>query len=399
METPLRGRTLLLLIAALTNATCGSGRRPTLETVEAVPTVFSQAPHASESWGSLGDEPLLFFSAPQATTVTRLADGRWVAASLSTDEIVFLTADGLHQRTIGGLGVRPYGFRSLAKLWRMQGDSLLVADRLPPGEGGNYRILVISPEGRLVREWRLPSTGGGQPMPVCLVGGRLLFAMEIRRVPRGTAGRIREGVTGLVYRLDGTEVARRSGFAGREVEAAAGRQFRRVFHGKTGCWACGESQVWFGDSERFAALELDTLLNSVRRVERSWDPRPVRLDSPEALTLGMAAGVRPRDSVDLGPVAIASVYPAIERLVDLGAAGLWVAAYPLPGSRTVTWSVFGRDGRWTGDIELPPHFVPQVGAGDSLAAIVEFPDGRPAAALWKVAGRPVPGTASQAVTR
>src|SRR5512145_2404517 len=265
---------LALWLPALAGGACRPGEKPAptpAGVTEDLPAVHSDEPESPDDGGVLG--PTLFrFHDSSTVALSRLSDGRWLTVGAESGLLTLHDAYGrrLSSTDAGG---NPDGLGSPANAWRMTGDSILVAERLGPG---GYRMVVFGPDDRRAREWKLVDRDGRAPEPLCLVDGRFVLTVLSEPPSARAAGRVREPLTAILFRLDGTEAARRRGFVGQELEATADRRFRQVVYGQTGCWACGRSRIWYGDSDRFALLELDTLLRPVRSIDRAWDPVMVR---------------------------------------------------------------------------------------------------------------------------
>ena len=107
-------------------------------TVAAEPSVVIGGP-------DVADEYALF----QVVGAARLADGAIAVANGGSNEIKVYEPDGAFRFAVGGEGEGPGEFSRMRFLIRIPGDSLAVDDI------GNARVTVLSPEGRVARDFRI----------------------------------------------------------------------------------------------------------------------------------------------------------------------------------------------------------------------------------------------------
>jgi len=93
------------------------------------------------------DDSAVLFSSVRA--LTRLSDGRIVVLDQKTNEVRWFSATGDHLLTVGGSGKGPGEFTSATTIFRMPGDSIVVAD------APLIKHAIYAPDGTLAREERL----------------------------------------------------------------------------------------------------------------------------------------------------------------------------------------------------------------------------------------------------
>lgn len=129
--------------------------------------------------GGASDEPDLQFH--QIVGATRLSDSRIVVANRSTSNVRYFGPRGTLLRVVGGPGEGPGRFRSLARLWRGQGDTVFVYD------DALARLSKIDPTGEFVASYnialanRRPRVVGALNDTLLLGYWRLPFSPEVRQ--------------------------------------------------------------------------------------------------------------------------------------------------------------------------------------------------------------------------
>ncbi|MGD8495052.1 MAG: hypothetical protein PVF05_02610 [Gemmatimonadales bacterium] len=112
----------------------------------------------------------------------RLSDGRLVVADGGSSQLRFFAADGTFLSAAGREGDGPGEFRSLGRLARMPGDSILAYDaRL-------HRVSVFSPTGRLARSYTIDMNGGFLLPVGAFPDGALLMRHDARDDVEGPGG-------------------------------------------------------------------------------------------------------------------------------------------------------------------------------------------------------------------
>jgi hypothetical protein len=90
------------------------------------------------------------------SALTRLSDGRIVAADAKTAQLRYFDSTGRFLRIAGGIGQSPSEFINFSGFMRYNGDSLLITDY----EG--LRVSRADSEGRIAKRWRPRVDGSGR---------------------------------------------------------------------------------------------------------------------------------------------------------------------------------------------------------------------------------------------
>lgn len=279
-----------------------------------------------------------------------LADGTVAIAEGSTQEIVLTDpVAGTHVR-IGGEGDGPAEFRGLAAVFDAGQGRVGAFDHL------RLRYVVLSPQGELLSETRLPRLASGSAgrrfLP--LDDGGYLF-VHLPGVPETAAP---EGTRpgGAVTLVRGEAVDTVVRIAGR-LQFRGARRMGAVPFGPTTVVARGAGGLWIGDTAE-RAVELRGLDGTLRRVVRWRFERSLALSDGRVDSLVEAAAATvPEAGRDRGREAFASL-PFPERepafgglMVDTGDR-LWIGEFVEPEVRLYgvprparQWLVLTGDGR------------------------------------------------------
>lgn len=114
-------------------------------------TAWSIAQEPTLAIGGLEGPPHLAFG--YALAPVRLSDGRIVVADRQRNHVHFYTRSGEHLRTVGRTGQGPGEFTQIWRMYRIQGDSLMV---LNPAT----LTTIFSPEGEFMRRYELDPVPG-----------------------------------------------------------------------------------------------------------------------------------------------------------------------------------------------------------------------------------------------
>lgn len=131
--------TFAIILASILGAACG---RPDATDVPGVP-VWQLSPEPAVEIGVVDGDP--FYQLFRAESSLRLDDGRIVVANTGTGELRFYDAAGGFLFKAGGRGGGPGEFRTLLRIYRYGGDSILALDA-----AGN-RLSVFDTDGTYVR--------------------------------------------------------------------------------------------------------------------------------------------------------------------------------------------------------------------------------------------------------
>lgn len=323
---------------------------------------------AAERW-SVDPEPELDLGTVDgeaAYRFTRLADamllsdGRVVAADAGSGEIRYYGPDGRHLRTVGGEGSGPGEFRSLQRLVRLEGDSVLAHD------WRNRRLSIFGPSGDLVREQAL-----GGPTPLDLRGWLAdpgLVVARLRIVSRSPPVDGRHQRTLWLVGLDrsGTvEDTLLSAPGGETYVKSYGDRFTvtGLPFGRSTRVAVATDRLVTGYTERFE-YRVREPGGDVRRIVRTeHEPRPVTDRAVDRFidlrTEGIEREDRRRRIRELYREApTPETMPAFQDLMVDAAERVWVRAFEPFREEGSRWTVFDPDGRVRAVAELPARFTP-----------------------------------------
>lgn len=314
--------------------------------------------------------------------VVRLSDRR-IAVATGGIEIRWFDAAGAFQQRSGGEGDGPGEYRRIRYLRALTGDSLLVFD------SGTRRVSVLAPDGTYVRGRVL---GQDETTPRTVAGalrdGTLLTRAVLETPPASTPMyrtrmefAVSTGDTAHpLRRYPGPEAALHADEGGggigsvfisvlpfaRSVHAAAGPD--HFFVGSSDTY---EIDVW--DGERLVRIiRVDAPL-----VEVTEDLRQeyITAELDRSLRAAQERG-RPFDEPaarrQLNDQRYAPAVPAFDGLLATEDGGLWVKAFVLPSAdpRPERWTIFDRDGRMAGVIDLPPGFTPMYVEQDTVLGVL-----------------------------
>lgn len=296
----------------------------------------------------------------RVTDATRLPDGRIVVLNAGSSEVRFFGADGTHLRSIGGNGAGPGEFQNPVWIRRLA-DTLVVFDPFQD----NGRATYLDLEGELLATHRLATEERRFPSPsTVLPDGTFLDAGGEGSIGPNEVGHVRFTHVPLRYPPSGAPVDTIATVPGSELFRSTNGTFVQqtdVPFGREAFTAAGEDRVYVGNGDAAAVEAFDFSgrhLLSIRFPEDRHAVTPelvdrwieVRLESsvpddqPDALQ-------RAREAYAAPPVP--STMPAHGELLVDEAQRLWVRRYVPPWDPTHQWMVFGSDGRWLGDVNLP----------------------------------------------
>jgi hypothetical protein len=395
MKQALGGR---LFATALASTLAGSCSRA--ETARAVTSsvrdsadihiVESRAPawSAAEAW-SVAQSPSLSIgavdSAPQyeltnVRGIAELSDGRIAVANLGSLEIRCYRRDGSFLWASGHRGQGPGDFSTITRLSRYRADSLLVHDF------GLRRYSVIDPSGKYVRSWApdlpdgvtfsgsLSFAGIWDDGSIAILARPVRSGMSPPQVTRRPTRLFRYSPTGKV-------LADLGAFPGAEFYEGLGYvgSIRPLPFARNSVFATADNQTFVGITDAFeirrlrgdgtleqlirralpvrpvtpaeAAAERDRL-RATRRVER---PKFFR-GMPDSMLAALSAG----EEKTFDELPFPPSYPAYADILVARDGYLWVQEFTPDVDMDSTghrWSIFHPDGRWLGDVRLPPRFT------------------------------------------
>jgi len=314
--------------------------------------------------------------------VLRRDDGRIVVADGGSGEIRFFGFDGAFLEKRGGQGGGPGEFSFINAMGRA-GDSTWVYDirhrrfTVFPDDGGAPRIATLradlamllavgrAPDG----DWVLAESWGARSLapPPAGVRGAEAGGAPAPEAPR--EGFRRDPVAYVRFAPDGTLRDTLAMVPGRElelrIEGGSGGEGRMVMmavpFGRTHSFAMAGDRLFIGDqvAMEIGEYEVDGTLGRLIRVP-TVDLTLTEADVEAALDRILEArperyraGVRALWESQEMP----ETKPAYGRLVVDAHGNLWVGAHVIdPSYDPTSWTVFDRDGRWLGTVEVPDRF-------------------------------------------
>lgn len=288
----------------------------------------SVASHQSETVVVVGrdsDKPEYLFHRIRDGILTD--DGFWIADG-GSNEIRFYSSDGSFQFALGGPGDGPGEFRSLARIFLLEPDSLLAFDA-----GG--RVTVFGPERQVVRTFDVPwSQDGREATEYVRLGAREFAALV--KTPRDPRQHIDDTVRDTVELV---------------LVDASGRGYR-----STGVrlpdrwWRFGRTTTGFtsasppeGPSALLATLGPNLVTSTSERPE-------LRVWATDALDPALSTGV----AVELEEGQTGGIAPrAIDQLVGSHDGGLWIGLHPGGEDAVRRWIWIDDDSEIAARLELP----------------------------------------------
>ncbi len=322
-------------------------------------TTWRLAPDPSLRIGAVEGEP--GYELSDVTGVVRAADGRIVVADGGSQEVRFFRPDGTLLERLGGRGEGPGEFIGLSGVGRGSTGMIWAYDFTL------RRISWLTAAGSLVRV----TTLGPEPPVLSPVGALPDGSFVLKQLwgAQQAAGAIRPGlrrdpVAYVRFDPNGRLVDTVGLFPGREIvlteEGGRGVMSSAPF-GRTSVAAVRDGLLLVGSETRFEVEEraadgpLIRVFGIPGRDLRLRD-EDVRRYAQERLA---AAPPDRRREVerDLEDAAYPELRPAYGDLIVDAEGNLWVGAWALAVPET--WTVFGGDGAWLGDVRMPPGFYPR----------------------------------------
>ena len=322
-----------------------------------------------------------------ASAVALFEDGRIAMAEGQADEIRIYDASGNRLATIGRSGDGPGEFRGLAGIRLFADDSLLAWDSRGFRVG---RLSVFAPGGAFVRASPAP-----RPWTRALIGvgedGSTLVQPQASAPAdwvEPTTGEFREPTLYQRLSASGEALNTIGPFPGPDRVADPATRAALVFFARDTHVAVGKRVIYSGDSGGFEILVHDPATGNVlRTIRRPWELRPVspeqlssvresmrtayaRSDSMMAARMGAAMLERTRQSrSDPDATPGRPTHPAFNRIVEDSDENLWVQHAAVAADTLSTWSVFGREGSWLGEVGIPARLLVQAIGSDKIAGV------------------------------
>jgi hypothetical protein len=336
------------------------------------------------SIGVTHGDPNYEFGRISAATIMK--DGRIVVADAQSAQLNFFDSAGKFMQRMGGRGSGPGEHRTITGIYRTPGDTLWVDDfwsrrltKLSPSLEP-LDVVAIAPV-----EWvRQPGALGGEArrgsttlrVKGILADGNILAANSLRNLRTEEITNVSRD--SLILRRLGTRAGTTD-----SLQLMLGLQLYEYFPGDGGVWF-GEAP--FGHVESMAVAGDRYYYGSGTHFEieeHAPDGRLLRLirlcEEPDAIDADQLARViddrlatypaesRGSEERALRGIPQPSVAPSYLRLLVDEAERLWVQDFTYPGERQ-RWKVFGRSGRWLGDVDVAANAtVLEVGSTYLLA--------------------------------
>jgi hypothetical protein len=304
----------------------------------------------------------------------RLPDGRLLVGDGATLRVRLYDPSGRHLRDIGGRAADeispiagadaalPAGeFLGLGG-FIVHGDTLLVL-------GGPATIYRYSLQGEGLGRSPVPvedrfGDGGTSAFELLLSDGSLLAFIESPHAPRPDGPfRPRFGVVRLAA---GSLAEDTVGWFGGPEHVRSGAVDRWVAFAANTEIAAGRDRIFVGDSRTGIINVYGYDGRMLRIIRRAWPE--VSVDAADAERYRVAFRERVSTSGGTGAVTgyervlaelpVARALPTFRTILADATGHLWAEAYPWPPGQAPAWSIFDRDGRWLGDVTLPPGLRP-----------------------------------------
>lgn len=369
---------------------CSAPRRPSAPANDSagIAIISSAAPQWAAGRGLvLADSPTLVLKGfAGALGAVRLSDRRFVVAATRPPALHFFAADGRPLYVAGGPEDGAGALRSIMRLSVGANDSIIVYDLT------RRSLLYFDPNGSPARRVALPAprgpADGNGYLPKGMTGdGRYLVQRDETPYP--------------FPQPEGVVVADSTRFFWVTGDGVLGDSSPRLYEGEVFGFkaatgddrgsvllplarplgallrvAPGPDGVWFGDGRTWEVRHADQR-GKVDRIVRLSRPllslAPALKDTFVARYRAASAGGDPNGldrqfAAKIGDAPFPAQLPAFADILVGSDSTVWLQHAGLlegaAGDGTLDWTVLGADGRWLGDVTMPPHFRPTaIGAG------------------------------------
>ena len=332
--------------------------------------------------------------------VTRLSDGRVVVADQSSLQLKFYDASGRHLKSVGGKGQGPGEFRDFHTITRLAGDSIAVE---------MLRMATIfAPSGAFVRNVRFgPFPEGELQVPFVTTLDRFdngtAVVMDYPQGQRGPRGVGQWVDSSSLFLVDATgALIRPLGKAAVVVFVAGSARPTPLDLGPKAVHASSGRTIYLGFSDQYAIRAYDSYWKLQRIIRRSWTPRRLTSREIDSYVDGWmqmwskkTGPEREAERKTMREDSYPELLPAYSAILATPSGELWVrepdltgapGCWCLAGMPTVPgkWSVFNPDGRWLGDVAMPPRMIPLEIGEDYVLGRTRDSDDVPHAVMYRL---------------
>lgn len=300
--------------------------------------------------------------------VLTLPDGRIVVANQNDPpNIRFFDPAGDHLESVGREGEGPGEFLDIEELWFAPPDSLVVFDRRA------FEITLFGTDGRYLDEVQMELQFGQDPDLRGLFKGRFadgsyLFLPLAPYPSRNTQGSGRERLAVVRALANATIVDTIGVFPYLDWVGLSSGSVTSPLFGHQAAHLVHDSAYYTGMGDDFTIDHYTLTGRHLRRIRRAFEVQPITDELRERRIAEILEGLSPDNHSQARRLAnersLSGTIPAFGRRWRIDVEdNLWIPEYPLPGDSVTDWSIFDRDGRWLGVIEMPRAFDPrEIGA-------------------------------------
>lgn len=375
-------------------AACGDSGEPLstqAQVTDSAGIAIVTNPPSDAVYATVAPEPILSIGAVEGpdeelfgriASATRDGAGNFIVADGQSGEIRVFDAGGTYLRTLGNSGEGPGEFRALAGAWPTAEGVIVAVDRRLD------RITQFGPEGQLLATATLRGLGE-QPLitPIRLAGSdALLSRVQSLNVPttvvQGTFS-LEDALEGLANPLGNRpEFLVRHDLAGALIDTVAtvpGQATQISTQDRGADMSIMMIQVPFSAAPVAAASPTGRVAvttgrsfefslhgpgGTLERIVRLAEEPPVRTDAHVEAWVrgGSALGREPPDETQVEAtirryeeMAMPERLPAWNSLVIADAGEIWARRFAIRGGETVPRDVFGADGNYLGQVEVPAN--------------------------------------------
>jgi hypothetical protein len=369
VRAPLSG--CLAVLVSVTAACEPSGARESFVVRDSagIEIVESRAPAWAAGGGWSVDSVASFVAASDSLFEVgdaRLrSDGKLLVVNAGSAEILVFDSAQHLEAAWGGRGEGPGEFSALADVADCAGDTIIARDLA--------RLTVLGPHGEFSRT--IPVEGRLTPSRAFeLIGASddcsaILLALRRGRQPESGEVVFRYPTEVFWAQLDSGSAVPIGSFPGSEVlavEVVGRRVGARFVFGVEPQWTTDGDKTFYGPADRFevqvfsAAGELERILRWGAEREPIGENDWKRYEEWRAAQAALEPEVAP--TIPTRASHPAQAKPAYSKLLVDDEGNLWVMAYSsslmedFTRAESARWSVLDPEGRWQGEVTLPPRF-------------------------------------------